>query len=358
MSFTFFLSSLVMIGLSQENSKYQSVYYQQWCKNNGHEPGTCEYLDDKYCQKVFPASYDVEFKCPNRYESSYLNGYVSTTNVNNIKVDETALSKLINPNFYITLILIRRNETGHPFYKYMSNGHAYTYYQPWSSSKAFAIINAGSTQRQKCKTPESLGLNSYENNYKDMLGDLATIIHSYGSNPSNFESNCLAYYFLNVGGREQLDNNLHNWLGTTSSCTLGGDYGCTNEYGLGYSFTLLNNSNDICPLSNTKFVTIPNSLNTLTQAEFYKRLVMVREEPEYSYPYVTWDDVKQLMYGPVNSSMFPGIKWGAGSTDTSWYIQSGTNITNIQERSNGQWRIFSKLGAGNTDIVLSHLYID
>ena len=247
--------------------------------------------------------------------------------------------------------MIRRDSNSKPYYKYFGLNQDLVY-QPWSSSKCFAIINAASTFRQDCN---NLGLNSFEDNKKDELGDLSTIIHSYGTNQQGLESNCLAYYMLNIGGRQQLDNNIHSWLGGSSSDSLGGNYGCQDTYGLSMSFTEINNITNKCSIPESKMVTIPNSLSALAASEFYKRIVMTREEPEYKYPNTEWTDVKQLMYGPENSTMFPGIKWGGGTTDTAWYIQSGLNdkynISGIDENTNGNWRIFSKLGAGDTDIV-------
>lgn len=327
---------------------HQSTYYKQWCSDNAKKPGYCKYLDDTGCNKYFPASYDQEFMCPNRYDSSHLTGYKPTSSFNNIVVNETAIKPLVNPNFRVSVIMIRRDSNNKPYYKYFGLNQALVY-QPWSSSKCFAIINAASTQRQDC----NLGLNSYEDNKKDELGDLATIVHSYGSNQQGLESNCLAYYFLDIGGRQQLDDNIHSkWLDASSSDSLGGNYGCEDTYGLSYSFTEINNITNKCSVPNSRSETITNSLSALAASEMYKRIVMTREEPEYKYPDTEWTDVKQLMYGPLNSTMFPGIMWGGGTTDTAWYVQSGlTNISAIDENTKGNWRIFSKLGAGNTDIV-------
>ncbi len=286
---------------------------------------------------------------PNRFHTAHLNGYNPTTSFNDIVVNETVIKPLVHPNFRISVIMIRRDTNGKPYYKYFGLNQDIVY-QPWSSSKCFAIINAASTQRQDCNN--NLGLNSYEDNKNDELGDLSTIIHSYGSNPQNLESNCLAYYFLNIGGRQQLDDNIHSWLGGSTSDSLGGDYGCSDTYDLSMTFTEIGNITNKCSIPNSKFVTIENSLSALAESEFYKRIVMTREEPEYKYPDTEWQDVKQLMYGPLNSTMFPGIKWGGGTTDTAWYIQSGlTNVSMIDENTSGNWRIFSKLGAGDTDIV-------
>ena len=78
---------------------------------------------------------------------------------------------------------------------------------------------------------------------------------------------------------------------------------------------------------------------------------MAREEPEWTYPYIEWTDVKNMLYGAETSVLFPSIGWGGASTDTSIYIQSGLNMTQVENDSDGNWRIFSKLGAGCANSV-------
>ena len=469
----FIISSLAGVQLitASTNDKHQSIYYSHWCKENGKIDGACQYLDDKYCQKVFPSTTNRDFMCPIVFETNEQivnEGYKPATEINSIVPNTTALKPyLINDDFKITVILIRRNESHHPFYNYLTNDVLNTtnVYQPWSSSKPFAIINAASTIHQKCdctyhnneslndhddddhplfnnddkciKTPNAktlkitqqymknvssfgitkdnnsdinidinyadisqiliskfandsniFGLDSIEYNTGYPLGDLITIIHSYHSdspinnsfdqiNP-NYQSNCLAYYFLNIGGRQQLNDNIHTkWLNLNDSNSdsnsssinkqsLGGNYGCDSEnYTLGYQFVsnknyiyhqnqiqnMSNQSNMTkrCNMNETNFVTISNQLSSLTSAEMYKRIIMTREEPQWSYPNTSWIDVENLLYGANPSIMFPNITFGGASTDTSIYIQSGLNMTNIEYESNGQWRIFSKLGGGCTD---------
>jgi hypothetical protein len=54
-------------------SRRQSVTYRKWCEANGHDlANNCPYLDDIYCQKTFPSSFDRDFMCPNRFDSAYL----------------------------------------------------------------------------------------------------------------------------------------------------------------------------------------------------------------------------------------------------------------------------------------------
>ena len=225
--------------------------------------------------------------------------------------------------------------------------------------------------RQKC---DECGLNSVEMSTDYNLGDLITIIHSYHSdspydNNPNLDSNCLAYYFLNIGGRQLLNDTIHsNWLNVPSNQSLGGDYGCHTAYNFTYDFkrsynqsnmyknaytkqiTNDNYSNsNICYLNSTQDIVIPNAISSLTAAEFYKRMIMIREEPKWAYPNISWIDVQQLLYGSDagnESILFPNLEWGGASTDMSIYIQTGVNISQIEQQSHGNWRIFSKLGGG------------
>lgn len=48
----------------------------------------------------------------------------------------------------------------------------------------------------------------------------------------------------------------------------------------------------------------------------------------------------------ADSSLFPSVQWGGMTADTSIFLQSALNISDVQLQSNGNWRIFSKLGAG------------
>ena len=217
--FLFFLSRSCV---QSYTDNHQSSYYQQWCSENGETDGYCEYLDDKYCQKVFPSKLYRSFMCPNVYTNDNITaaGYKPTSDFNGITVDETALTPYTSDDFYITAILIRRNSSHHPFYKYVSNGNNAKVYETWSSSKVYAIMNAASSMRQTCDKSYDIGLNANEKNTKYPLGDLITIVHSYHSDSPNannpdYESNCLAYYFLNIGGRKQLDDDVHS--GTVST---------------------------------------------------------------------------------------------------------------------------------------------
>ena len=66
------------------------------------------------------------------------------------------------------------------------------------------------------------------------------------------------------------------------------------------------------------------------------------------YPNATFVDMQSIMYGArqEDSQLFPTLEWGGMTADTSIYVQSALNMSDVQLRSGGNWRIFSKLGAG------------
>ena len=328
--------------------KRQPPFYQAACALSGAEPDHCAFLDDIYCQKTFPADTDRDFQCPSRFDADHLVGYTSATvPVSKIPVDTTALAQFVDSTVHMSLILIRRDSaTGAPYFRYFGNGGAESLpVQTWSSSKPFAAINAAATLRSHC---EQVGFVATEDNTKRPLGDLSTVIHSYETS-HNLTSNCLAGYMHDIGGHAKLNANVQSWLGVSAAESLGGRYGCNETYGMGTNFTGLAPPNQHCPLiSDSPQPILENHLSVLSASEFYKRLIMTRELPEFAYPYSTWDDVRELMYGtdPRESLLFPNNAFGGAATDSAWYVQSGVNISEIDERSNGAWRILSKLGAG------------
>jgi hypothetical protein len=125
-------------------SKHQSAFYQQRCASSGAEPGTCPFLDDIYCQKTFPSIAHAqwrEFQCPNRFDEANLIGFSDAVlHVSQIVVNTTALLPYVDTDFFhISLILIRRDQSGNPYFKYLSNGNERVLVQPWSSSKPYVF---------------------------------------------------------------------------------------------------------------------------------------------------------------------------------------------------------------------------
>jgi hypothetical protein len=85
----------------------------------------------------------------------------------------------------------------------------------------------------------------------------------------------------------------------------------------------------------------------LAAAELTRRLVLFRDLlPQNRFPDATWADMQTILYGAHETGLFDGLTWGGMTADTSIFVQSGVNITEIESRSQGAWRIHSKLGAG------------
>ena len=180
------------------------------------------------------------------------------------------------------------------------------------------------------------------------LGDLGTVVCSYDTT-AGYTSNSLAKYFATAGGKARLNWLVQSWMqqnGTGQS--LGGSYGEDPPPDLAYSYSPSASSPPSCSL--TPDVTTPyveNSLSAFTMAEMTRRLVLHRDVlPPNRFPGVQWADVQNELYGAAPSLFFAGLQWGGMTADPAIFVQSGTNITDIQVRSAGQWRIFSKLGAG------------
>ena len=70
------------------------------------------------------------------------------------------------------------------------------------------------------------------------------------------------------------------------------------------------------------------SLSALTAVELTRRLVLHREiDPQYRFPEVEWQDVKEILYGAGDESLlFPGQKWGGMTADTAIFLQTALGI--------------------------------
>ena len=110
---------------------------------------------------------------------------------------------------------------------------------------------------------------------------------------------------------------------------------------------MFNSDDDVCFITRDFDGGYENFFSAFTAAEMTRRLVLhsdVREE--HRFPNLTLDDVLQVLYGAEQSELFPGLEWGGMTADTAIFVQGGLNISEVEVRSKGQWRIFSKLGAG------------
>jgi len=261
-----------------------------------------------------------------------------------VSVDTTTLPSIITNGADLCIILTKRvNKV--PYHKYYCNGQSsITGHETWSSSKIFAIANAAGNLHSECS---SAGIDSTTTGKHGTtpLGDLATIVCSYDTT-MGYSSNSLSSYFHDLGWRQRIhDLVTSTWLGQTSE-TLGGNYGESSPTDLGFKLT--NSDKSTCSATkDPKMPSFSNTVSMLSASEMTRRITQYREIPEeFRFPNATWSDMKDIMYGAQSPILFPSVKWGGMTTDTSIYVQSSLDISDVQASSQGQWRIFSKLGAG------------
>lgn len=309
-----------------------------------------EFQDDTCHRKVWPSNADRAFVCPN-IANDHDDGFAPPGPLADVAVDTHTFAGFA-PDLDFTVIAIRRDAHGHPRYRYYSNGTHAKPVQPLSSTKFMAI--AAAAAKMRAASGSKVGLPATTDGVP--LGDLATVIHDY--NEQHYESNALARYFLNVAGRSHVNGLVHGaWLGRPTEEFLGGNYGAPAA-ALPYHFVMPNGASlDVAPDDESPG---NNNLSTLTMAEFLKRLVMHREDASTRLPGIQWEDLEVLFYGPTQSKWYPlpgdngnapPRNWGGMSADTGIYLQSAVDIHAVEAASHGRWRIFSKLGYGQSGLV-------
>jgi len=309
-----------------------------------------QFLDDTCGDKRWPSYADRDLACPTSDPSAVIpltgGGEVTyTPSSSPIVFDDTALVGLVPDDLDVTVILIRR-VAGVPHYRYLSNGHHYEAYQPWSTSKFLAVANAAASL--EIASGYEVGLTASVAGIP--LGDLVTSIHNYDDDP--YSSNALGRYFHNIGGRERANDLIHAlWLERPADETFGGNYGAEAPP-LGYVF--VESGGASVTITPDTSAGPANHLSSFTTAEALKRLVLHREEPTQRLPGIQWSDIQTLLYGADGSTKYGD--WGGMSRDKAIYLQSGHDLDYLEARSKGRWRIFSKLGLGSSGQFLDVAY--
>ena len=299
-----------------------------------------QFLDNLCDDKVEPSSLDRERACAvedssaemQLQDGTWVTYYPSSQAPT---WDTTSLAGLVPDSMEISVILIKR-VNGVPHYRYLSNGRHDVSFQPWSTTKVLAAANAGSYLR--LESDGEVGLDADAGALK--LGDLVTSLVNYDNEP--YTSNGLGAYFHHVGGRQLADDLIGPlWLNRPETETFGGNYG-DSVPPVGYTYTAPNGAElTITPDQSGGYA---NHLSTATLAEAVKRLVLHREESAQRLPGLDWKDVQVLLYGAEGSTT--KASWGGMSADTAVYLQTGHDMDYIEERSQGEWMTFSKLGLG------------
>ena len=300
-----------------------------------------EYLDDTKCRKVLPSNRDRSFTCPINTTPEWLAenpGYapVEEGAEGNLVVDSEALKNFVDQEAAVTVILIRR-VNGVPYYRYLSNGLHDQTRELWSSSKFLGILNASESLRYS--SDGQIGLDAMVGEIS--LGDLVSIVHNYDE--KTYTSNGLMYWFHDVGGRHFANQLIHQrWLNRPEAEIYGGNYGARAP-DLGFEFS---SDAGVVKIKQDQGWIKSNVLSTFTLAEALKRVVMYRENPQTNLEFSTWEDMQVLLYGAQNSQMYDAQTPQGMEGDISVYLQSAVDINAINQNTQGQWRIFSKLGFG------------
>ncbi len=311
------------------------------CAAAAADPWYFQYLDNLCNEKVQPSAQDRDRACPVADESPFATlqdgSVVQYFNSNTTPaVDGDALAGLLPQGMRMIVILIKRVD-GVPHYRYISNGTHDIPMQPWSTTKFLAAANAAAFLR--IESNYQVGLTANVSGIP--LGDLVTSVHNYDSSP--YASNSLGAYFHDIGGRDRANDMIHEgWLYRPANETFGGNYGSAPP-ALGYTYSEPGGATvTLQPDLSSGY---SNHLSMFTLAEALKRLVLHIEEPEQRLPGIQWKDIRVLLFGAENSAKY-GV-WGGMTADTAIYVQAGHDIDYIEQRSHGQWTIFSKLGLGS-----------
>jgi hypothetical protein len=268
-------------------------------------------------------------------------------------------------------------------FRYLANDNTYDeLYEPWSSSKIQAFSAAVAKMRER-----GVGANSHAGDVH--LADLITSIHSYEPfGKADGDSNAIATYFLNAIGRDEATALFHDkWLklnnkdirfrGAYASKVFSPSepYWSDKESKKKIKVPELAQSSDdpgyqsyrceSCGLTGNKPMT------TLSQAEWLKRLASHDRVAQTRLPYLTSKDVEVLFYGTGHSD----LRYQAGGmlqgVSRMLLDAIAKNITNkrvsnsklvLDEATNGQWRIWQKIGWGPSEtrgsgenVVLAHV---
>ncbi|MGQ4276848.1 hypothetical protein ACQ5ES_07360 [Pseudidiomarina sp. E22-M8] len=256
-------------------------------------------------------------------------------------------------------------------------------YEPWSTSKVMAFSAAMSLVSDNFAQADTLV-------GELKLADVISSIHSYQpSGEADGNSNAYAYYLADLAGRDYLTALFHGaWLNIGQpQVKFRGAYGPeafapvdnywrTPSRSVEAAFVardsdpgMLSYRCDDCGLTGNKPMT------TLASAEFLKRLATHKRVPQTQLPGLSDAAVMMLFYGPghsANSANAGGMMAGASlmphravAAALQAHLPQLEGLTTQQvldQATNGNWRIFHKLGAGPSEtrgtsevVALAHI---
>eukprot|EP01031_Cornospumella_fuschlensis_P036464 gene36464-44233_t len=357
------LFSLLGLGLVALSTGQSQWYYNHWCGEG------LQYLDDANCAKIFPTVYDRDWTCGAGVLQSPPAGFIADTDLPSVLPSVDTSSLFINDtDLHVCVILTKRvanssSPSGVSLYnKYFCSGNwsLSEPFEPWSSSKIFAMANAASHMRtDETQVADGvLGMDAQTTGKHGAtpLGDLATVVCSYDTT-AGYSSNSLSSYFHDIGWRQRIHDYIVNdwlWKGQNKfNESLGGNYGEATPSDLSFTLTPGTTSAPAAVDKDPWPVVYPNSLSSLSEAEMVRRLALWREmggEGGAGFPGLTWMDVQHILYGSSKSVLFPGQLWGGMTADPSIFLQSVPAVqellSSVDSPNRASYRIFSKLGAG------------
>ena len=316
-----------------------------------------------------PSNSDREFTCPVKFLNTQ-----ATVNGKTLQfepaskqaptVHSGALNAITDPFgkpsvLKVTAILVRRIG-GVPHYLYLSNGAHNDNISTWSSSKHLAFGALASRLRKDSKGSVGIdGLVNYPRQADSIsVGDLMTYATTYRVDSGVYSSNDVSTWALGVAGRKYSTDLIQTWLERKSDFLKSGwgGFPLRENNSTRSSFAFKNSGG---ALFNARLQGDDNNsrvLSTQTMAEFLRRLIMHRENPEYALPFATWSDVKTILYGAEKSQskFFKDRAFGglAGGTGTFLQQAVGAWRSNILEKkTGGNWRTFSKIGWGPSNDI-------
>jgi hypothetical protein len=211
------LGALGLVGDSQTSSVTPTAsigdaayYYKHWCNNSDLNGGAMQFLDDKFCLKIFPRNTNRELTCEGMLTDiqDLPAGYIDVSAIRdspNLNVTLLEQPEATVPGLSIGVIVVRRTLDGRTFFKQFGNHLSSVPVETWSSSKIFVAAAAGVRLHDETECSD-FGLHSYVSSLTHQevpLGDLATVIASYDLT-AGYTSNSLAYFFSGVAQRNGL----------------------------------------------------------------------------------------------------------------------------------------------------------
>lgn len=265
-------------------------------------------------------------------------------------------------NTFVSAIDIRKSGGKRKYLYLGSDENFYTPFETWSSSKFIVSLNLArrlrEESRRKFGAENEFGLNSYATingswGRNRHVGELITWQHSYEKDTNNLQvSNTISTLFIGLGIRSRLNDLVYAWLNRPLNEMFIGAYGARDD-DRSVEFTSEDGRSSMT-LSQNHDLIGEKKLSTVTLNEALRRILADEELGELglgqsvAFPGVEPEDIKTLLYGAPSESQ-GGMTKGLGV-----YLHEALGgKENLDAKTNGQWRIFSKIGLGYGEFVLT-----